>query len=131
MAFAAIARTVGKAADDGLSVALKTTGFGLRLYAPELAAQAKLLTAASTALPNAAPAMFAGAPKQTVAAAPSTIQAPQVTYQPPAPPPVAQTPAFAPVTRSVEGAPQRGGGIDTSHHYVSGPEFNPWASTDR
>ena len=42
MAFAAIARTIGKAAEDGLSMALASTSFGLRLYAPEMAAQAKL-----------------------------------------------------------------------------------------
>ena len=129
MAFAAIARTLGKAAEDGMSMAMKTTSFGLRVYGPELAAQAKLTSAATTALPQAAPGTFAGA-KPTAGgqlAGASEAQQPRIDHSAPVAPPM---PTFAPVNRTVEGAPARTGGLDTSHHYVSGPAFNPFAPTD-
>jgi hypothetical protein len=130
MAMAAIARTAGKAAEDGMSLALKTTGFGLRLYAPEVAAQAKLLTAATTALPQAAPGTFAGvnrpqalngAPIVTHAAAPALPRNQGI---------VAPSPSLAAPAQSVAGAPARSGGLDMGHAFVAGPAFNPFASTD-
>lgn len=122
--FAAIARTLGKAADDGLSMGLKTTSFGLRLYSPEMAAQAKLTSVGTTTAPAAAaPGLFAGAPTIARPLAPPA-QRPMI-----APP---EQPAFRapppPATREVAGAP-----LSTTHKHVAGDafaSFNPFAETD-
>lgn len=129
MAFAAIARTLGKAAEDGMSVALKNTGFGLRVYGAELAAQAKLTSAATAALPNAAPATFAGVRQQPAALSGAPVQSqqkqPNLPAQNNAPPPA---PSFAPPAQQIAGAPTPS--LDNTSRFVSGPAFNPFAATD-
>jgi hypothetical protein len=64
--FAAVARTVGKAGDDTIGMLaskMSTPNATLQqLYAPEIAADAKL-TSATVALPSAQPATFAGLPR--------------------------------------------------------------------
>ena len=131
MAFAAIARTVGKAAEDGLSMALASTSFGLRLYAPEMAAQSKITGATTAALPAAAPGVFAGVPRtNALAAAPHSIQAPSgfeapaQQHKPLGTLPTSATGFVAP-QQHVAGAPINS--APQSH----GVSFNPWADTDR
>lgn len=120
--FAAIARTVGKAADDGLSMGLKSTSFGLRLYSPEMAAAAKLTSVGTTAPNPAAPGLFAGVPQQPQIARPQAPPAPTFSALP--------EPAFRatppPAIREVAGAP---GGLPMDR-YESAPRFNPFAETD-
>ena len=127
MAFAAAARTLGKAAEDGMSLAMKSTSFGLRLYAPELAAQAKLAQATTAALPSAAPGTFAGAPKQQALNGSPVGGNTQAVKQNNAPPPA---PAFDAPRREVAGAPQQTPSLDVGPGYVSRPPFNPFAATE-
>lgn len=123
MAFAAIARTLGKAADDGLSMALKSTSFGLRVYAPELAAASKASGAGAAALPAAAPGVFAGVPQNkqlngTPMADPASRPMHQAVSALP-------QPAFQPHAAAAPQAP-----IANDRPYTSGPAFNPWAASE-
>jgi hypothetical protein len=124
MAFAAIARTVGKAADDGLSMALKSTSFGLRVYAPELAAASKSAQATTAALPAAAPGVFAGA-KQ-----PAAFNGALTTRQE-APPQSRYTPIASLPQPGFQGSARHVAGPSiNSSPVTTGPAFNPWAATD-
>ena len=155
MSFGALARVLGKTADDGMSYALNTTAFGMRLYAPEMAAQAKLTSAATTALPQGAPGTFLGIPRRPALGAappygfagPSPKAAPIVQHRPPAPPnaqqpfnqppqpqrtvtPLQQHPQSgfqAQPQQGVAGAPQQ---PSINSEPYTRPLFNPWASTD-
>jgi hypothetical protein len=135
MAFAAIARTVGKAAEDGLSMALASTSFGNMIYAPEIAAQAKLTSATTTALPSAAAGTFAGLPRangglltghpvgqpgaQRVSGTPQHVA--------PALPPQSPFQGAPQMQRQVAAAPPP---LPMDQPYVSGPAFNPWAVSE-
>jgi hypothetical protein len=61
--FGALGRTAGKAMDDAVASTMATNASVQRFYSGEIAAKAKLATAATTALPAAAPGMFAGLPR--------------------------------------------------------------------
>lgn len=63
MGFAAVGKLAGKLIEDFVSTSMATNATVQQLYAPEIAAQAKLTGAASTALTPATPATFAGLPK--------------------------------------------------------------------
>lgn len=119
MSFAAIARTVGKAADDGLSMALASTSFGLRVYAPELAAGSKMTQATAAALPAAAPGTFAGIPRAAALSAGPTGDAPQSNEH--------QAVASVPQTAFKVAQPSVQPPIANDQPYFSGPQFNPWA----
>ena len=68
--FAALARTVGKAAEDFIAKSLPSNKMVQQLYAPEQAAANRLSQATGQTLPSAAPNTFAGMPRRMVGAAP-------------------------------------------------------------
>jgi hypothetical protein len=115
MSLAAIGRTVVKAADDGLSMALKANSIGMRVFAPEQAAQNKLAAAKTAALPQAAPSTFAGAPADANAASANSA-AGMMPPPPPPPPKIAPPPALPSPTRDIQ-----------FDRRTSAPVFNPWA----
>jgi hypothetical protein len=96
--FGALGRTAGKMFDDGVAQMLNTNATAQRLYAPEIAATAKL-NASNLAAPTPAVAgTFAGLPQ-------GFRQPP-----PPPPPPVAAPRQFAGVPQSPQQPQQEAGG---------------------
>lgn len=137
MGFAAVGKLSGKLIEDGAASLLSTNALVQKLYAPELAARAKLTAGATTALPAAPAATFAGLPRGFSRGVGGVIQdsvgnpyvqVDNTLYPAPPPPPVLKaapviiTPAAPPAVneRPIAPAVQRQAAPDAP--------YNPFAS---